>query len=164
MVSRTVLSRAVRSLLHSLANLLTFSSGIQGPEVAVRNRLVPRFSFNEIFTYGFLQHRRSRNGNSHWHNHWKWHWKKLTLLRKLGMWMENDTLWLPIKHSPEEGQKNDNFDEHLESLLKLNINYSLVAFISSWPNGIVLSVMMKSTMAHWFLIGFWNDTVRDLKI
>ena len=36
-----------------------------------------------------------------------------------------------IKHSPEESQKNDNFDEHLESLIQLNINYSLVAFISS---------------------------------
>ena len=90
--------------------------------------------------------------------------KNLTLLRKLGMWMENDTLWLPIKNSPEEGQKNDNFDEHLESLLQLNINYNTAAFISSWPNEIVLSDMMKSTMAHWFLIEFWNDTVRDLKI
>ena len=160
MVSRTVLSRAVRSLLHSLANLLTFSSGIQGPEVAVRNRLVPRFSFNEIFTYGFLQHRRSRNGNSHWHNHLKWFWNNFQVTCIVQF--KHVIGW--IKHSPEEGQKNDNFDEHLESLIQLNINYSLVAFISSWPNGIVLSVMMKSTMAHWFLIEFWNDTVRDLKI
>ena len=39
-----------------------------------------------------------------------------------------------IKHSPEEGQKKNNFDEHLESLeslLQLNINYNTAAFISS---------------------------------
>ena len=53
-----------------------------------------------------------------------------------------------MENLPGKDQKNNYFDQHLESLLKLKINYHTVGFILNSPNEFVLSDMTKSTKAY----------------